>query len=64
MLQTWQTTLWLRRTQRMLCSSHMPSSRRRWQTSGEASSCLMRTEVPARTLLKGQHGNRSSTGGH
>src|SRR3954471_20765191 len=36
------------------CSSQKPISRRRWETSGEAESCLMRTAVPAMTRLNGQ----------
>src|SRR5262245_40562225 len=36
------------------CSSQNPISRSRCVTSGEAVSCLMRTEVPALTRLSGQ----------
>src|SRR3954464_14270388 len=53
-LQTWQMTLacWLRSL--IFCSSQKPISRRRCVTSLGAESCLIRTAVPARTLLSGQ----------
>src|SRR2546423_12813246 len=53
-LHTWQMRLLCRLRSLICCSSQKPISRRRWEISGEAESCLMRTAVPATTRLNGQ----------
>src|SRR5690348_13771466 len=45
---------------RMICSSPRPISRRRFWVSGAAQSCLMRTAMPALTLLRGHGSHRDS----
>ena len=53
-LHTWQMIFACCESNRTFCSSQKPISRSRCLTSGGAESCLIRTEVPARTWLKGQ----------
>ncbi len=53
-LQTWQIILVFCVSSLIFCSSQKPISRSRCVTSGGAVNCLIRTAVPARTLLNGQ----------
>jgi hypothetical protein len=55
-LQTWQMTLRVAERSLIVCSWHKPISRSRFVSSAESGSCLIRTDVPARTRLNGQSG--------
>src|ERR1017187_1075136 len=45
----------------IIWSSPSPNSRKRFCSSGEAQSCLMRTATPALTRLRGQISHRDSS---